>query len=130
MTPLPQVWLAQYYARSDLEGEPVLVQEVGDLRFEWSTASPAEGIPADYFSVRWIGEVWLTAGSYRYFLDVDDGARLWIDGQLVLDAWQGAADQTFVGEVAIAEGVHQFLVEYFESEGEARIHLRGEPVSE
>ena len=51
---------------------------------------PAEGVPAEDFSARWTG--WLlvpTSGHYVLHLDVDDGARLWLDGRQVLDEWRG-----------------------------------------
>jgi hypothetical protein len=51
---------------------------------------PAEGVPAENFSARWTG--WLrvpTSGHYVLYLDVDDGARLWLDGRLLLDEWRG-----------------------------------------
>lgn len=54
---------------------------------DWTTGSPAAGIPADRFSGRLTGEVTLpTAGK----LTVDsDGARVYVDDQLKLDTWGG-----------------------------------------
>ncbi|MGI4759150.1 MAG: PA14 domain-containing protein [Janthinobacterium lividum] len=51
---------------------------------------PADGVPAEDFSARWTG--WLrvpTSGHYVLYLDVDDGARLWLDGRLLLAEWRG-----------------------------------------
>ena len=51
---------------------------------------PVEGVPAEDFSARWVG--WLrvpTSGHYVLYVDVDDGARLWLDGRQLLDEWRG-----------------------------------------
>ncbi|MFN0130643.1 MAG: PA14 domain-containing protein, partial [Verrucomicrobiales bacterium] len=62
------------------------------LEFYWpDTIAPGPGVPGDYFSVRWSGRLTPPAtGSWQFFVDVDDGLRLWVDGQLVLDHWNRA----------------------------------------
>jgi hypothetical protein len=53
------------------------------------TGSPAPGVPADGFSVRWSGSVTAPrSGRYTYCVHADDGARLWVGGHKVIDAWQ------------------------------------------
>jgi hypothetical protein len=40
------------------------------------------------FSVRWTGRVQaLDAGQYSFFTTADDGVRVWVDGQLLIDRW-------------------------------------------
>ncbi|NML65608.1 OmpA family protein [Hymenobacter sp. RP-2-7] len=60
------------------------------IDFYWPNEQPMRGVPAEQFTVRWTG--WLvppTTGHYVLHLAVDDGARLWLDGQQVLDEWRG-----------------------------------------
>lgn len=57
---------------------------------------PANGVPAEDFSARWTG--WLrvpTSGHYVLYLTVDDGARLWLDGRLLLAEWRGQATSSY-----------------------------------
>ena len=50
--------------------------------------SPADQIAADDFSVRWTGQVQPRMGGiYTFYLATDDGGRLWVNGQLLVDAW-------------------------------------------
>ena len=58
------------------------------IDFNWKEEPPIEGLPAKDYSVRWTG--FITArksGDYIFSLYSDDGARLWINDQLVLDDW-------------------------------------------
>ena len=99
------------------------------MNFDWGAGSPGEGVPPDSFSARWTREVWVAGGAYRVFLEVDDGARLWIDGQLLIDAWHIATGETYVVEIDLADGIHTMKVEYFEEFLDARIHLWAEKLT-
>jgi len=56
--------------------------------FNWGDASPAPAIAPDYFSVRWTGFLEAPQTGVMSFHTVsDDGARLWLDGQLIIDDW-------------------------------------------
>jgi len=126
-TPLPPApWRAEYFANPRLDGPPVLVRDEESLDHNWGAGSPGEAVPADNFSARWTREVEVTAGTYHFFLQADDGARVWVDGLLLLEAWPADPGQTYVIELGLAQGVHIFTVEYFETTGEARIHFWGE----
>ena len=59
------------------------------IDWDWKEGSPDPLVPVDHFSARWSG--WLKApkpGRYRLGLHSDNGARLWLDGKLHVDAWQ------------------------------------------
>ena len=126
---LPDRWRAEYYANPAFLGQPVLLREDAEINFDWGTGSPGPGIPVDGFAARWTGEQWMSGGTYRYSLLVDDGARFWIDGQLIIDAWLSIPDQTYVVGVQLTDGVHAFRVDYFEATLDAYIHLGGEAVT-
>lgn len=52
--------------------------------------SPAEGVNTSFWNARYTGELEpLVTGTHRLYLTIDDYARLWIDGKLVVDAWGG-----------------------------------------
>ena len=109
-----------------LVGEPALVREDAEINFDWGAGSPGEVIPADGFSARWTGEAWVAGRAYAYLLTADDGARFYVDGHLVIDAWPAQPGQTYSALMYLAEGNHTFVVEYFEALEEARIRLWAE----
>jgi hypothetical protein len=121
-------WRGQYYDNASLLGEPVLVREDATIDFNWFLDSPAPGLPADNFSVRWTGVFDFTqAGDYRFFASVDDGVRLYLDGWLVIDAWHEFAPIDHFGTFeAVQPGLHTITVEYFESGGHAKAKVWNE----
>jgi hypothetical protein len=55
---------------------------------------------------------------------MDDGIRVWVDGQLVLDAWRvGPAISVFT-DVALGTGNHSIRVQYFEETGFASVSFK------
>ena len=59
------------------------------LGFDWGSASPGTGVPADAFSVRWTGQITPTSTSTTWQLGVwtDGGVRLYVNNQLVINDW-------------------------------------------
>ncbi len=117
-TPVPTSvypgWLGSYFANATLSGGPALVRYDSAIDFDWGTGSPAPGIPADYFSVRWARSTYFTEGMYRFHVQSDDGVRLWVDGNRVLNAWKNGPNGPFAVDVWLATGYHDLQVEYYE----------------
>jgi hypothetical protein len=120
----PGRWYARYWANKDLSGDPIVFQNEssGSLAHGWNGGGPGYGLPVDRFSGRFERQVVLGCGTYHFQLHTDDGARFWLDDQLVLDAW---FDQ--VGDhdlfVDLETGLHQLRVEHYENGGLAAITL-------
>ena len=117
-------WTAEYYANMNLSGSPAVVRTDNAIDFDWDYGSPDASIPADQFSVRWTRTLGFAAGTYRFYSSSDDGIRLWVDGQLLVDVWyhQGLPN-THYGDLALGDGLHQVKVEYFEDGGQASAHV-------
>jgi len=114
-------WKGEYFGNRDLQGNPVLVRDEPQIDFNWGEGRPADSLPADHFSARWQRRVSFEPGTYRFFLRIDDGARVYMDNQLILDAWEDGADRTVTVEVILPAGERALQVEFFESAGEARV---------
>ena len=119
-------WRAEYFSNQILAGIPAVVREDSNLNFNWGSNSPVNGLPRDHFSVRWERIVTLDGGLHRFTLEKDDGARVWVDGQLIIDHWQDCCDEgeRFEAEMPLIAGDHTIRVEYYEKEGDARVYLR------
>jgi hypothetical protein len=131
LTPLPPLmegWWAEYYANISLDGLAVLTRLDPDLDFNWGTGSPGLGVPADDFSARWTRLANMPAGTYRYSLMADDGARFWLDGTLLIDAWPADPSETYTVQIYLPAGFHVLTVEYFEVTVDARLHLWSEAI--
>ena len=96
------------------------------INFNWGSGSPDPRINVDHFSVRWTGTVVPRySESYTFSATSDDGFRLYINGQLVIDAWvDEAATEHDSAPIALTAGVQYPLVaEYYEDTGAAEIQL-------
>lgn len=129
-TPVPPSgWRAEYFSNPRLSGSPAVVTTVNDVSFDWGNEPPLPGLPADNFSVRFERRLQVTPGFYRITAEADDGVRVWIDNQLVIDEWRGATNLVYAVS-RVLTGVHDVRVEYYEASGAARIRVGFEPVNQ
>jgi hypothetical protein len=116
-------WLGEYYADRTPYGTPAVVRDDAEVNFNWGYGSPAGGLPSDGFSARWTRSVYFTAGTYRFFALSDDGVRIWLDGELLIDQWHAAPGVTYTEDRTLAGGIHLIRIEYFEESGGAKIQF-------
>lgn len=126
----PEGWRGEYFANRSLSGSPALVRTDSNIDFDWGRGSPDSRIPVDNFSVRWTRSVYFDAGTYRFRVLVDDGARLWVDDQLLIDEWRDGSVRERTGDIYLSSGYHWLRLEYYENTGDARIRLTWERVAE
>jgi RHS repeat-associated protein len=119
--------VAEYWNNETLTGSPKLTALTPDIQFNWGTGSPLssdDNPTADNFSARYTGIVSVPqSGNYTFGTEHDDGARVYINNTLVLDAWNGSG--TFYGTpVSLVAGVNATIkVEYHEGAGNASVRL-------
>ena len=84
------------------------------INFAWNLRPPAPGVPGTYFSVRWTGRLLVPAAAqYTFYLeDLDDAARLFIDGKKVIDCWVIEQKIPVLRNRWLSAGVHDFRVDY------------------
>ncbi|MDZ7811910.1 MAG: DUF6701 domain-containing protein [Ideonella sp.] len=77
-----------YYNTTDLTGAVALSRRDGPVDFNWGAGGPGPGVNADNFSVRWTGAVLVpSSGWYTFQTGSDDGVRLWVNGQQLVNSW-------------------------------------------
>ena len=116
-------WKGEYFNNIGLAGTPVLVRDDANIAFNWGSGSPAAGIPSDNFSVRWTRNVSFAPGTYIFSATTDDGVRLWVNNQLVIDRWVNQNSTTHAAEVTLGGGIVPVRMEYYENGGGATAHL-------
>jgi hypothetical protein len=87
----------------------------------WGTGSPASGCPNDNFSARFTSTPNFGGGDYRFHCQHDDGCRIYIDGQLRLDAWWSSSFDGHDWGGYLSPGNHEVRIELFEGGGDAEI---------
>jgi hypothetical protein len=122
-------WKGEYWPNWGWMGSPALVRNDQRIDFDWGGGAPASGLPADNFSVRWTRNVEFDSATYRFHVFVDDGARLWVDGQLLIDSWYDHMAHEVTAEHSLVKGTHSVRVEYYEHTDQAQIRLWWEKVS-
>lgn len=120
----PNTWQGEYYANAALSGQPAYITEnERRVDLDWGSTGAPSGLPADHFSVRWTGDWEFEQGEYTFFLLADDGVRLRLDDELLIDEWvPGGGSHT--GALTVATpGLHRLVLEYFEQTGNAAVRL-------
>lgn len=117
------------YFDTDKFTDPVFYRIDPEIKFDYDDGTPVKGvIDPESFSMRWTGFMKLDAETKAtFFLSTDDGSRLWIDGQLVVDHWGHHGKEEKAGEATLAPGVHEVRIDYYEEFGWAAAHLEWQP---
>ncbi|MBD1842758.1 DUF4347 domain-containing protein [Cyanobacteria bacterium FACHB-63] len=108
--------LGEYFDNIDFTNR-ILTRTDATVNFDWGETSPAAGIGADTFSVRWTGQVLApTSGTYQFFTTTDDGVRLFVNDQLVINSFVDQPPTERTGSIALVAGQrYDIRMEYFEN---------------
>jgi endoglucanase len=115
-----------FYQGTALAGTPLLTRTDSTIDFNWAGGSPAPGVvPADQFSARWEGEVEARSNElYTFYVTHDDGARLWVNDQLIIDNWTDHAAIEDSGSIPLQLGQrYSIRLEFYENGGDATASL-------
>jgi hypothetical protein len=95
------------------------------INFNWGTAKPHPNVNADNVSIRWQGTIEpRSTEEYTFYVNSDNGRRLWIDNQLIIDKWIDDYDIEYSGTANLQAGQsYNIKLEYFESTGGAYCRL-------
>ncbi len=106
-------------------GTPAMVRTDPVIDFDWGGGSPGPGISVDNFTVRWWGEVMAQfTTTYTFRVISDDGIRLWVNNELIIDKWIPQAATEWSGTIGLIAGErYPIKLEYFEDGGAAVVKL-------
>ena len=111
----------EYFTNQELQGQPADVRTDEQINFDWGRYKPAPHVGENNFSVRWTGKLTpAESGTYRLGATADDGVRLYLDGQLLIDAWKSNPTKTVTKEVNLEAGrAYDVRMEYYQYNREA-----------
>lgn len=117
--------VGHYFKGRAFSGRPALRLDK-EIAFDWAEGGPnLRGTGVDDFCVRWTGQVKAEkTGTYTFIAEADDGVRVWVNGQKLVDAWvdQGATEH--MGQLKLDVGqTYDLVMEYYENSGSAAAKL-------
>jgi hypothetical protein len=88
-----------------------------NIAFSWNTSTPFPN--NGYFCVRWTGQIEPQYSETYYFVaTTDDGVKLWVNDQLIIDAWTNKSSSDITGTINLQGGVrYDFKMEYYQNTG-------------
>jgi hypothetical protein len=124
-------WKLEIFGNKALSGSPVEQRYdavgVGGFSFDWGTGRPSSCTGVDNFGIRFSRTISVaSSGDYKFTTTTDDGVRLWVDGQLLIDRWVDQAPASFTATKFLAAGTHAVRMDYYENGGGAVAALRWE----
>ncbi|MCA1992900.1 MAG: hypothetical protein LDL41_12825 [Coleofasciculus sp. S288] len=122
---------AEYFNNKDFT-DLALTRTDATVDFDWGQDTPDAAIDADTFSVRWSGQVEpLYSETYTFSTLSDDGVRLWVNGELLIDDWRTFWNKENKGNITLEAGQkYDIQMEYFENQGGAVAQLSWESTSQ
>ncbi len=115
---------ATYYNNDDFSGATVSRTDP-TINFNWGTSAPVTGIGADTFSVRWSGKIQaIESGIYTFRTTSDDGVKLWVNGELLVDKLIDQSGVSWENTISLAAGqFYDIRVDYYENIQSASMQL-------
>ncbi|WP_353567253.1 glycoside hydrolase family 3 C-terminal domain-containing protein [Haloferula sargassicola] len=117
-------FLGQYFDNRDVQGHPVLTRVDEAIRIE-GPGSPGDGVPAEDYSVRWSAELRPgESGFYQLRFAGDDGYRVTLDGERIIDHWIPSPGDTSIASLELEKGkTYRLQIEFFQGGGNALARL-------
>ncbi len=113
----------EYFSNQYLTGNPAYSRTDQTVDFNWNGVPNVPGLAADHFSIRWTGVIKPEKSTqYEFIVNGDDGYRLWINNNLVINNWTDHAAEQRTARLSLDSGtIYQVKLEYYENGGDAVI---------
>lgn len=125
---------AQYFSGIEMN-KMVLIKQEPAIDFDWGKSSPYSEVPGDNFSVRFLSRLTPAHSSgteaYTFYVTANDYAKLYINGNVVVEHWEQGSTNTYTGKFDLTAGeAYDLILEYAEGAGSAFIKLEWESASQ
>lgn len=127
---LPEAWHVKFFSwpsagpeqppkdwQAVLASAPLFEERKTSLSVQWQNGVPAPGVPMEFFAVQATAVGTFPAGTYTAKATYDDGVRIYVDDNLIVDHWTFNHPTTDEVQFTVAEGRHTLRVEYFQITG-------------
>jgi beta-glucosidase len=116
---------ASYYIGIHPEGKAVMERIDPSVDFHWTLFAPEASLSPDWYSVKWKGVlISPKTGTFEIGLEGNDGFRLFLDDQLLIDRWQKQTYNTYTVPYYFVQGKeYKIRIEFYESSSNGRIKL-------
>ncbi|KMT64332.1 LamG-like jellyroll fold domain-containing protein [Catenovulum maritimum] len=105
-----------------------LDQNIGNFYGHGAPRSSGFTVPNDQFAIKWQGYLLAPeTGEYALSTVSDDGLKLWIDDNLVIDKWQDGGHEASHTLTTTANSLHKIKMDYYEKSGGSYVRLRWDP---
>jgi len=115
-----------YYKGMNFESF-ILTRIDPQIDFNWGDpGGPDPLVGNDQFSARWTGEVEAAfTETYTFYPSADDGVRLWVNGEPLVNAWIDQGTTEYRGTIDLVAGnTYSLVMEYYVNGGGAVAQLR------
>jgi beta-glucosidase len=117
--------IGAYYNNIDLTGSPAVTRNDQQINFSWTLYPPDSKLDLDFYSVRWNAQLIAPkSGTMELGLKGNDGFRLYVNGQLLIDQWTKTGFSTKLIPIKVEAGkTYPIQVEFKEPNANAHIQL-------
>lgn len=124
------VFTRQFYANTAFSGTPKRTDCDSSVNEYWS-GSPATGLPADNFGVRWSAtRDFGSGGPFSFTVKGQDGMRVYLDGSRKIDLWKGTSSTVSkTVNLTVPAGKHTLRVDYANWTGAAAVTFTYPPIT-
>jgi beta-N-acetylglucosaminidase len=113
-------WVGEFYSNVNFQGNPQVVggnrslNKLAKVGFNSGNKAPYSFLPVDNFSARYTKRVHLDTGTYLFNANADDAVRVYLNNQLIIDAWPNSGNKLKQKSVYVSSGTYTIRVEYYE----------------
>ena len=124
-------WTGLFFPTTNFTGSSQVVTYPSGLSQNWGTGTPTNpntgtaltGIPNDNFSARFSANTTIQTGIYEFIVVVDGGARLTINGEVLIDDLANTGQKQYSVIVTVTTGAYLIILDYVEFTGNALVQL-------
>lgn len=115
-------WQVNFYGNIDMHGDSIAEREDYFIDYEWAGVSPINRVDGGQFSAIWKSCLVLSKDkNINFNLGSDDGSRLIIDGNKVIESWQIQGFTETSKQISLTAGAHLVEVQYYQDGGASRV---------